>query len=294
MKLTSPNLKEYRHVTKKPNASSSGNKKKGVEPTIEVSNSNPFDVLNLVDNDMEFGTNEGLLICEVKVVFDETANLRIPTSGKDGSDKGYGTNSLLEQWRDSYPDNDDYDPYDDEMYENHDLSEHLQSICDDLDITVRYTVESDENRMEHDIELTNPVSQTPYDLPLSGGHTPGSDEGSMTLKELMDLCTTLLQKVLDLENVTKGDCQAGTSKRYNLGRRKVSKQGRNNLKSQQMFQDIDDVLDEDADTQMIVEDKGNGKKGGSIAKTVSTARSDISASRLEVSLKADSTIRVNQ
>nr|GEX53625.1 L10-interacting MYB domain-containing protein-like [Tanacetum cinerariifolium] len=38
---------------------------------------------------------------EVEVVFDETANLRISTSGKDGSDKGYGPNSLLEQWRDS-------------------------------------------------------------------------------------------------------------------------------------------------------------------------------------------------
>ncbi|GJY17447.1 hypothetical protein Tco_0388938 [Tanacetum coccineum] len=74
---------------------------------------------------------------EVEVVFDETANLRIPTSGKDRSDKGYGTNSLLEQWRDSYPDNDDYDPYNDDMYENHDLSEHLQSICDDFDIKVR-------------------------------------------------------------------------------------------------------------------------------------------------------------
>ncbi|GJS46530.1 hypothetical protein Tco_0596651 [Tanacetum coccineum] len=192
--------KEYQHVTKKPTASSSGNKKKGVEPIIEVSNSNPFDVLNSVDNDGEFGTNggtnnlvnneatssgssfmnidndkeyasntpisakidkierqigEGKLRLldndgnslvptgivesdsEVELVFDETANLRIPTSGKDGSDKGYGTNSLLEQWRDSYPDNDDYDPYDDDMYENHDLSEHLQSICDDLDITVR-------------------------------------------------------------------------------------------------------------------------------------------------------------
>nr|GEU53738.1 hypothetical protein [Tanacetum cinerariifolium] len=74
---------------------------------------------------------------EVEVVFDKTANLKILTSGKDESDKGYGTNSLLEQWRDSYPDNDDYDPYDDDMYENHDLSENLQSICDDLDITVR-------------------------------------------------------------------------------------------------------------------------------------------------------------
>nr|GEW51885.1 hypothetical protein [Tanacetum cinerariifolium] len=73
---------------------------------------------------------------EVKVVFDETANLRISTSDKDENDKGYGTNSLLEQLRDSYLDNDDYDPYDDDMYENHDLSEHLQSICDDLDITV--------------------------------------------------------------------------------------------------------------------------------------------------------------
>ncbi|GKF38062.1 hypothetical protein Tco_0118123, partial [Tanacetum coccineum] len=51
--------KEYRPVPKKPNASSSGNKKKGVEPTIEVSNLNSFDVLNLVDNDVEFGTNGG-------------------------------------------------------------------------------------------------------------------------------------------------------------------------------------------------------------------------------------------
>nr|GEX74885.1 two-pore potassium channel 5 [Tanacetum cinerariifolium] len=74
---------------------------------------------------------------EVESIYDETASLRISTSGKDGNDKGYGTNSLLEQLRDSYPDNDDYDPYDDDMYEDHDLSEHLQSICDDLDITVR-------------------------------------------------------------------------------------------------------------------------------------------------------------
>nr|GEZ09736.1 hypothetical protein [Tanacetum cinerariifolium] len=83
--------KEYRLVPKKPNASSSDNKKESVEPTIEVSNSNPFDVLNSVDNDV----------------------------------------------KDSYPDNDDYDSYDDDMYENHDMSEHLQSIYDDLDITVR-------------------------------------------------------------------------------------------------------------------------------------------------------------
>ncbi|GJR51286.1 hypothetical protein Tco_1401807 [Tanacetum coccineum] len=51
--------KEYRPVPKKPTVSSSGNKKKGVEPTIEVSNSNPFDVFNSVDNDVEFSTNVG-------------------------------------------------------------------------------------------------------------------------------------------------------------------------------------------------------------------------------------------
>nr|GEX57498.1 hypothetical protein [Tanacetum cinerariifolium] len=49
--------KEYRLVPKKSTASSSGNKKKGVEPTIEVSNSNPFVVLNSVNNNGEFGTN---------------------------------------------------------------------------------------------------------------------------------------------------------------------------------------------------------------------------------------------
>ncbi|GJZ81806.1 hypothetical protein Tco_0646800 [Tanacetum coccineum] len=49
--------KEYRPVPKKPNASSSSNKKKGMEPTIEVSNSNPLEVLNLVDDDVELGTN---------------------------------------------------------------------------------------------------------------------------------------------------------------------------------------------------------------------------------------------
>ncbi|GKD14274.1 hypothetical protein Tco_1198681 [Tanacetum coccineum] len=51
--------KEYRLVPKKPTYSSSGNKKKGLVPSIEVSNSNPFKVLNSVDNDVELGTNEG-------------------------------------------------------------------------------------------------------------------------------------------------------------------------------------------------------------------------------------------
>ncbi|GKE66456.1 probable inactive poly [ADP-ribose] polymerase SRO2, partial [Tanacetum coccineum] len=52
-----------------------------------------------------------------------------------GSDIGYGTNSMLEQWRETKRD-DDYDTYDDDMYENHDMFHHLQAVCDDLDIMV--------------------------------------------------------------------------------------------------------------------------------------------------------------
>ncbi|GJT01966.1 hypothetical protein Tco_0823135, partial [Tanacetum coccineum] len=128
----------FQPVSKKSTANTCGKKKDNLESTKEVSKSNPFDVLNSVENDVDLGTNEGIsnsadkgtsklmfvdddgnpLVptdivgsdSEVEVVFDKTANLRLSTSGKDGSDKCYGNNSLLEQWRDSYPDNDDYDP----------------------------------------------------------------------------------------------------------------------------------------------------------------------------------------
>nr|GEV81418.1 hypothetical protein [Tanacetum cinerariifolium] len=171
----------------------------------------------------------------------------------------------------------------------------------DLPLLTGNTIRGEEDKMEHAIELTDLVPQTPHDSPLSGGHTPGNNEGSMTLKELTDLCTTLSRKVLDLEKVKTAQAKeiasfkkrvtmigqrqslriscfhpfrAGTSGRHSLGRRNVSKQGRKNLKSQQKFQDIDDLVDED---------KGSGEKRGSTAETVSTTRPDISAARPEVS-----------
>ncbi|GJS91615.1 retrotransposon protein, putative, ty1-copia subclass [Tanacetum coccineum] len=49
--------KEYRPISKKPTANTSGNKKKCVEPTKEVRNSNPFDVFNSIVNDVELGSN---------------------------------------------------------------------------------------------------------------------------------------------------------------------------------------------------------------------------------------------
>ncbi|GJS22698.1 hypothetical protein Tco_0451330 [Tanacetum coccineum] len=47
------------------------------------------------------------------------------------------------------------------------------------------------------------VPTPPHDSPLPGGHTPGSDEGSMTLNELTVHCTQLSTKVASLEQDLK-------------------------------------------------------------------------------------------
>ncbi|GJR37971.1 hypothetical protein Tco_1213655 [Tanacetum coccineum] len=50
---------------------------------------------------------------------------------------------------------------------------------------------------------TQTPSPMPHDLPLSGGHTPRSDEGSKKLNELTELCTKLSNKVTSLEDDLK-------------------------------------------------------------------------------------------
>ncbi|GJZ32120.1 hypothetical protein Tco_0577556 [Tanacetum coccineum] len=128
----------------------------------EVRNSNPFDVLNSVEKRCDFGTNRGhskstmkgpnsgvfLQIIdgkltlvdddgkllpkvvsmknvdsdsEVKDVVDDHVVCMASTCLKSGADGGYATNSLLEQWRTTKRD-DDYDPYDDDLYESQDMS----------------------------------------------------------------------------------------------------------------------------------------------------------------------------
>ncbi|GJX04411.1 hypothetical protein Tco_0190327 [Tanacetum coccineum] len=58
---------------------------------------------------------------------------------------GFGTNSLLEQWRDSYENDDyDYDPYDDDMYEGQEILDKIQTICDNLDIKMEYYKDEDD------------------------------------------------------------------------------------------------------------------------------------------------------
>ncbi|GJS93967.1 hypothetical protein Tco_0800935 [Tanacetum coccineum] len=169
---------------KKPTASFSGNKKKGVKPTNEVSNSNPFEVFNSVNNDVQLGTNGGttnlvnnganlsgssfmnvensstsatpiidkigkfkdLLMDGQVILMDEAGNpmKKIEYPGDyDSEDEvasadndmacsmaskrvGFGTQSLLEPWRDSYG-NGDYneDPYDDDMCEGQNITQEI-------------------------------------------------------------------------------------------------------------------------------------------------------------------------
>nr|GEX00447.1 hypothetical protein [Tanacetum cinerariifolium] len=63
-----------------------------------------------------------------------------------------------------------------------------------------HTSGSKEGRMEHTFELMDTVPPTTYDLPLRGGYTHGSDEGRLKLLELMNICTTLSNRVTTLEN----------------------------------------------------------------------------------------------
>ncbi|GJS05210.1 hypothetical protein Tco_0321718 [Tanacetum coccineum] len=97
-----------------------------------------------IDNDGEFASYTPIgekidkierQICEGKLrLLDNDGNPLVHTGIMESDSE---VEVLVRIMEDSYPDNDDYDPYDDDMYENHDLSEHLQFICDDLDITVR-------------------------------------------------------------------------------------------------------------------------------------------------------------
>nr|GEU91367.1 hypothetical protein [Tanacetum cinerariifolium] len=93
----------------------------------------------------------------------------------------------------------------------------------------------------------------------------------LSQQELTDLCTTLSQKVLDLENV-----KTAQAKEIAILQKRVTK-----LEQRQSSRILD--FHPFRAEEVIVEDKGSGEKGGSTAKTVSTARPDISATRPEVS-----------
>ncbi|GKF53926.1 hypothetical protein Tco_0160836, partial [Tanacetum coccineum] len=141
-----------------------------------------------------------------------------------------------------------------------------------------------------------------YDSPLSGGHTPGSDEGRPNINELMVICTNLSnrfaletsntaqdlvinklkKKVKRLEKKQRARTprmklfKIGTSRRKSLDKEDVSKQGRN-LKTMPMFKegDFDDDFDDIDD--MVNEAMDNVERD-----TVNTATTGVSAASASV------------
>nr|GEV23354.1 hypothetical protein [Tanacetum cinerariifolium] len=105
----------YRPVSTKPATNTGRNKKNDVEPIKKVSNSNLFDVLNSVENDVDLIDHD---------IEDEVASVDNNIARSIASEKvGYGTNSLLEQLKDTYENDDcNYDSYDDDMYEGQENS----------------------------------------------------------------------------------------------------------------------------------------------------------------------------
>nr|GEW21297.1 reverse transcriptase domain-containing protein [Tanacetum cinerariifolium] len=98
-----------------------------------------------------------------------------------------------------------------------------------------------ENSMAHHDGLTDFVPPTPHDSPLSGGHTPGSDE-DLVIKRLQ-------KKVKRLEKKQRARTprmnlfKIGTSRRKILDKENVSKHGRN-LKARIKKGDFDDDFDD--------------------------------------------------
>nr|GEW15097.1 hypothetical protein [Tanacetum cinerariifolium] len=148
--------------------------------------------------------------------------------------------------------------------------------------------------MEHTFELSDTVPLTLHDSPLTGGYTPGSDEGRPNILELMNLCTQLSNRVLALaeakttqnkvitrlrlrvrrlEKQRKARTSQPRKRRLFAGRFKsstdkslcedASKQGRNDENTKELN------LTDEADTKVIIENKSNGEKGVSTADQVS-------------------------
>ncbi|GKA84969.1 putative ribonuclease H-like domain-containing protein [Tanacetum coccineum] len=127
------------------------------------------------------------------------------------------------------------------------------------------------------IKLGLSLSKQSYDSPLKRVNTPRSDEGRIKLKELMEICTKLSERVIDLETTKTAQAKEianlkkrvkklekkrksrtlemnlfkiGTSRRRSLGEEDASKQGRNLKQGKQssIFEDSD--FDEEFDANM--------------------------------------------
>ncbi|GJT14113.1 hypothetical protein Tco_0861155 [Tanacetum coccineum] len=140
------------------------------------------------------------------------------------------------------------------------------------------TPESDEERIKHQ-KLTDNIPPTPYDSPLSGGYTPGSDKGRPDLNELMNICTKLSdrKRIKKLERKAKSSILSLKKRLYkhfdssddSLGEANASKQGRN---------------DSNKTEELNLSDKGSG--GTKVFNNTTAAEKDVNATE-PVSIAGD-------
>nr|GEW00599.1 hypothetical protein [Tanacetum cinerariifolium] len=148
----------------------------------------------------------------------------------------------------------------------------------DLPLSEVNTSRSGEDSMEHQHDLTDFVPPTPHDLPLSGGHTPGSDE-DLVIKNLQKK-VKILEKKQRERTLRMNLFKIGTSRRQSLDKENVSKQGKN-LKTRPMFEegdiddDFDDIFDMVDEAMETVE--GDTVNAGGAVNTATTGVSAASA-----------------
>nr|GEU71010.1 retrovirus-related Pol polyprotein from transposon TNT 1-94 [Tanacetum cinerariifolium] len=136
-----------------------------------------------------------------------------------------------------------------------------------------HTVGSREDKMEQETNLTDFVPLTPHDSSLSGGHTPGSDEGRPNLLKLMNICTKLSNRVLALEEAKTPQDKMITRLKLRVRRLERKRKARTSQPMKiRLFKDRVETS-----TDKSLEDKGSGEKGGSTTDQVSTARLEVSA-----------------
>ncbi|GJY76374.1 hypothetical protein Tco_0481490 [Tanacetum coccineum] len=159
--------KEYRPVSKKPTTNTSGNKKKRGTSNlasnmanssgssfwnVETSSTSTTPIVDkirkleklIIDGKVTLVDDDGKPLKKVDYPGDHDSEDEVESVDNDMARSmalervGFGTKSLLEQWKDSYENGDyDEDPYDDDMYEGQDFPDKIQDICDNLDIRVR-------------------------------------------------------------------------------------------------------------------------------------------------------------
>ncbi|GJS99526.1 putative ribonuclease H-like domain-containing protein [Tanacetum coccineum] len=144
---------------------------------------------------------------------------------------------------------------------------------------------SDEERIEQD-DLTDFVPPTPYDSPLSGGHTPGSDEGRPNINELMVICTNL-SNCSCLER-SKGLLKIGDPKAEKEGQ-KIGKEAKGKNSRDETLQDCD-FVELDVDNAMENVEGDAETQGRNTAEQITTAGDTVNTASIDVSAAGPSNV----